>query len=55
MFFELLQRAPQIPEFQNEEAQGHLISIGERLGLYVGVYQGTMSQNGTPAPTQAVA
>ena len=27
MFFELLQRAPQIPEFQNEAAQGHLISI----------------------------
>jgi alpha-amylase/alpha-mannosidase (GH57 family) len=55
MFFELLQRAPQIPEFQNEAAQGHLISIAERLGLYTGVYQGTLAQNGAPAPVEAVA
>jgi hypothetical protein len=55
MFFELLQRAPQIPEFQNETAQGHLISIAERLGLYTGVYQGTLAQNGAPAPVEAVA
>jgi hypothetical protein len=50
-----LQRAPQIPEFQNETAQGHLISIAERLGLYTGVYQGTLAQNGAPAPVEAVA
>ena len=55
MFFELLQRAPGIPEFQNEEAQGHLISIGERLGLYVGVFQKSVSQNGVAEPVPVVA
>ena len=55
MFFELLQRAPGIPEFQNEDAQGHLISIGERLGLYVGVFQKSVSQNGVAEPVPVVA
>jgi alpha-amylase/alpha-mannosidase (GH57 family) len=55
MFFELLKRASQIAEFQNEAAQGHLISIGERLGLYVGVFQGAEAQNGASAPEVAVA
>ena len=54
MFFELLQRAPQIEEFQNEEAQRHLISIGERLGLYVGVFQNP-EPNGAAEPVPAVA
>jgi len=55
MFFELLQRASQITEFQNEEAQGHLISIGERLGLYVNVFQSAVAQNGVPEPVPAIA
>ena len=55
MFFDLLQRAPGIPEFQNEEAQRHLISIGGRLGLYVGVFQDAVTQNGKPEPLPAIA
>jgi alpha-amylase/alpha-mannosidase (GH57 family) len=55
LFFELLQRAPQVPEFQNEEAQNHLISIGERLGLYVGVFQSPVAQNGAPETVPAIA
>ncbi len=55
MFFDLLKRASQIEEFQNEEAQHHLISIGERLGLYVGVFQNSIAQNGTNEPAPAVA
>ena len=55
MFFELLQRAPEIAEFQNDEAQAHLISIGQRLGLYIGVFQGAMAQNGASEPATAVA
>ncbi|ABF43705.1 glycoside hydrolase, family 57 [Candidatus Koribacter versatilis Ellin345] len=55
MFFDLLQRAPQIPECLSAEAQNHLISIGERLGLYVGVFQNAVAQNGTPEPVPAVA
>ena len=55
MFFELLQRAPSIEEFQNEEAQNHLISIGERLGLYVGVFQNPTSPGSAPEPVSAVA
>ncbi len=55
MFFDLLQRAPQIAECQSDEAQQHLISIGERLGLYVGVFQNAVAQNGAPEPIPAVA
>lgn len=55
MFFELLQRASQIPEFQNEEAQHHLISIGERLGLYVGVFQDAAASKAPAEPEAAVA
>jgi alpha-amylase/alpha-mannosidase (GH57 family) len=55
MFFDLLQRAPQIPDFQNEQAQRHLLSIGERLGLYVGVFQDAPLQNDATEPAQAVA
>ncbi|HEY3929611.1 MAG TPA: DUF3536 domain-containing protein [Candidatus Koribacter sp.] len=52
MFFDLLQRAPEIAEFQNEEAQRHLISIGERLGLHVDVFRATVAQ--TPPASEPV-
>lgn len=39
LFFDLLQNASQIAAFQNPEGQNHLISIGERLGLYMDVFQ----------------
>ncbi len=55
MFFDLLQRAPQIEDFQNEDAQRHLISIGERLGLHVDVFQPTLPPPLTTETEPAVA